>query len=224
MTAADLAGTERLIRRTLEIDPQDPFATTWLIQVLKLTSREDEAIGAAHRLRQLSDDPLYVTAAYANQVWIHLGRGNLAGAEQAFREGIADGARPGNMRAAEAAVAARASREKDASHLIGEVDKEPLLGPAALAIAASAAIRLGKLDLAERFLDRKYIRDFVTWVVRLDPELHPLLDRERFAPRRASATLVWPLEAPMIDAARHALFKEVRIESGMPQSSDMLVR
>ena len=25
----------------------------------------------------------------------------------------------------------------------------------------------------------------------------------------------------MIDAARHALFKEVRIESGMPQGSDL---
>jgi hypothetical protein len=91
-------------------------------------------------------------------------------------------------------------------------------------VAAAAAVRLGKPDLAERFLDRKYIRDFVGWIVRLDPELHPLLDREAFAPRRASATLVWPLEAPMIDAARHALFKEVRIESGMPQGSDLLLR
>jgi hypothetical protein len=33
---------------------------------------------------------------------------------------------------------------------------------------------------------------------------------------------VWPLEASMIDAARHALFQEVRIESGMPQGSDLL--
>jgi len=224
MTGADLAGTERFIRRSLEIDPQDPFATNWLVQVLKLTSREDEAIEAAHRLRQLSDDPLYVTGAHANQVWVHLGRGNLAAAEQALREGIADGARPGNMKAAEAAIAARVSREKDASRLLGEIEKEPQLAPAALSMAASAAIRLGKLDLAERFLNRKYLRDFVPWVVRLDPELHPLLDSEAFAPRRASVTLVWPLGAPMIDAARHALFKEVRIESGTPHGSDLLLR
>jgi serine/threonine protein kinase/Tfp pilus assembly protein PilF len=224
MTTADLAGTERFIRRSLEIDPQEPFATNWLVQVLKFTSREDEAIEAAHRLRQLSDDPFYVTATHANPAWVHLGRGNLAAAEQALRDGIADGANPGAMRAVEAAVAARAGREKDASHLLGEIEKAPRLGPAALAMAASAAVRLGKLDLAERFLDRKFIRDFVSWIVRLDPELHPLLDREPFAPRRASATLVWPLEAPMIDAVRHALFKEVRIESGMPQGSDLLLR
>jgi hypothetical protein len=91
-------------------------------------------------------------------------------------------------------------------------------------MGASAAIRLGKPDLAVHLLDRKFIRDFVAWIVRLDPELHPLLDREPFAPRRAAVALVWPLEAPMIDAARHALFREVRIESGMPQGSDLSPR
>jgi len=221
MTNADLAGTERFIRRALEIDPQDPFATTWLTQVLKFTSREDEAMGVAHRLRQLSDDPFYVTATHLLPAWVHLSRGNLVGAEQALRDGIADGVGPDRMRAVEAAIAARSGREKDANRLFGEIDKGPRMWPAALAIAASAALRLGKPDLAERLLDRKNIRDFVAWTVRLDPELHPLLDRERFAPRRASVTLVWPLEAPMIDAARHALFKEVRIESGMPVGSDL---
>jgi len=58
-------------------------------------------------------------------------------------------------------------------------------------------------------------------MARLDPELHPLLDRPAFGPRRMDVTLVWPLEAPMIDPARHALFKEVKIESGMPQGSDV---
>ena len=91
-------------------------------------------------------------------------------------------------------------------------------------MAAAAAIRLGELDLAVRLLGRKFIRDFVGSTVRLDPELHPILDRDPFAPRRASATLVWPLEAPMIDAARHALFKEVRIESGMPQGSELQLK
>ncbi len=219
MTVADLAGAERFIRRSLEIDPQDPFATNWLLQVLKLTSREDEAIEGAHRLRLLSNDPLYVTAAHAVQAWVHLGRSNLAAAEQALREGIADGARPGDMRAAEAAVLARVGREKEAGQLLGEIEKEPQLGPVALTMAAAAAVRLGKLDLAVRLLDRKFIRGFVSWIARLDPGLHPLLDREPFAPRRASVALVWPLEAPMIDAARHVLFKEVRIESGMPQGS-----
>jgi serine/threonine protein kinase len=219
MTFADLAGAERFIRRSLEIDPQNPFATNWLAQVLKLTSREDEAIEVAHRVRRLSDDPFYITGSYGMQAWIHLGRGDIAAVGQALRDGIADGARPSTMRAVEVAVAARAGREKDAIAMLGEIEKEPQLGPAALAMAASAAIRLGKLDLAERVLDRKFIRSFISWIVRLDPELHPLLDLETFAPRRASVTLVWPLESPMIDATRHGLFKEVRIESGIPQGS-----
>ena len=58
-------------------------------------------------------------------------------------------------------------------------------------------------------------------MARLDPELHPFLDRAPWAPRRLDVTLIWPLEAPMIDAARHALFKEVKIESAMPQGSDL---
>jgi hypothetical protein len=179
---------------------------------------------AAHRLRQLSDDPFYVTAVYNLQALAHLGRGDLAAAERTLRGGIADGARADDMRAVEAAIAARSGRKEDAGRLLGEIEKATRAGPAALAMAASAAIRLGRLDLAEQFLRRKFIQDFVAWIARLDPELHPLLDREPFAPRRAAVTLVWPLEAPMIDAARHALFRETRIESGMPEGSDLLLR
>jgi serine/threonine protein kinase/Tfp pilus assembly protein PilF len=224
VSEADLAGTERFIRRALEIDPQEPFATTWLTQLLKWTLRDDQAMETARHLRKLSDDPFYITAVYALQAWTHLDRGDLAAAEQTRRDGLADGASPENMRAIEVAVAARAGRKEDASRLLEEIEKSPRMGPGSLAMGASAAIRLGKLDLAVQLLDRKFIRDFVAWIVRLDPELHPLLDREPFAPRRASVTLVWPLEAPMIDAARHALFREVRIESGMSQGSDLSPR
>ena len=38
-----------------------------------------------------------------------------------------------------------------------------------------------------------------------------------FAPRRMDETLVWPLEAPMIDAARFRLFREMKVESGLPE-------
>jgi TolB-like protein len=224
VSAADLAGTERFIRRALEVDAQEPFAITWLAQLLKWTLREDQAIETARHLRKLSDDPFYITAVYALQAWTHLDRGDLAAAEQTRRDGLTDGASPENMRAIEVAVAARAGRKEDATRLLEEIEKSPRMGPGALAMGASAAIRLGKPDLAEQLLDRKFIRDFLPWLVRLDPELHPLLDRARFAPRRASVTLVWPLEAPMIDAARHALFREVRIESGMPQGSDLSPR
>jgi len=224
VSGADLAGTERFIRRALEIDAQDPFAITWLAQLLKWTRREEQAIETARGLRKLSDDPFYITAVYALQAWTHLDRGDLAAADQTRRDGLADGASPENMRAIEVAVAARAGRKEEAGRLLEEIEKSPRMGPGALAMGASAALRLGKPDLAAQLLDRKFIRDFVALLVRLDPELHPLLDREPFAPRRAPVTLVWPLEAPMIDAARHALFREVRIESGMPQGSDLSPR
>ncbi len=218
---ADVAGTERFVRRALEVDPQDAFATTWLIQVLKFTRREDEAMERARRLRALSDDPFYVSAVHIFPAWIHLGRGDLQGAERALREGLADGVSPDSMRTVEAAIAARTGRDKEAVRLLLEIDKAARVGPGALSIAASAAIRVGELDLAARFLERKFLRDLQLCIVRLDPDLHPLLDREPFAPRRAPVALVWPLEAPMIDAARHALFREVHIESGMPQGSEL---
>jgi len=51
--------------------------------------------------------------------------------------------------------------------------------------------------------------------------------RRRRSRRRArrihDLSLIWPLEAPMIDAARHALFREVRIESGLAPGSDARV-
>jgi hypothetical protein len=65
------------------------------------------------------------------------------------------------------------------------------------------------------------VADTAPMLVRLDPELHPLLDEPPFAPRRRDLALVWPLEAPMIDAVRFALFREVRIESGRPLMSEI---
>jgi adenylate cyclase len=224
MSDADLACTERMTRRALDVDPQEPFATAWLAQVLRFTSRDDEALAMADRLGQLSRDPFYVTAMHGFRARVHLGRGDLAAAEKVLREGIAEGADPASMRAIEAAIAARSGREEEARRLVREVEHAPRLAPQVLTIAASAAIRVGDLDLAARFLGRKFIQGFAAWLARLEPELHPLLDREPFAPRRAPIALVWPLEAPMIDAARHALFKEVRIESGLPQGGDLLPR
>jgi len=56
-------------------------------------------------------------------------------------------------------------------------------------------------------------------MVRLRPDLHPLLGRAPFAPRRWDAALVWPLEAPMLNAAVYPVFREVRIEPGRPEAS-----
>ena len=223
MTDANLAATERYVRRVLEIDPQDLFATLWLAQVLILTSREEEALAAANRMREQSSELFYVTAALGLRAWACLRRGDSEGIEQALREGVADQADPSTIRAIEAALAARSGRVQEARKLLDGLENAPRLGPGALAVAAGAAVRLGDPSYGARFqAGRRFIKEFVHWIIRLDPQLHPLLDYEPFAPRRALGTLVWPLEAPMIDPVRFALFKEVRIESGLPQASESL--
>jgi len=224
MDDANLAGTERLMHRVLEIDPQEPFASTWLAQIFIYSRRYDEALAVAQHLRHLSDDRFYVTGAYAIMARVHLLRGDLSAAEAAMREGLAENAEPANMRAIEAAIAARSGREEEARRLVRELDHAEQLGPPTLMTAASAAVRVGELDVAARLLGRKVMEGILSCAVRLEPELHPLLDRAAFAPRRSSAALVWPLEAPMIQAACHALFREVRIESGLAQGSDYLSR
>src|SRR5262249_9499178 len=77
-THADVAGTERIIRRALEIDPQDAFATTWMANVQLQTGRYGELLETAARLKGMSSDPFYVTAMFAFPIDIHLRRGDLA--------------------------------------------------------------------------------------------------------------------------------------------------
>jgi hypothetical protein len=172
-------------------------------------------------VRALSDDPFYITVTYAARCWLHLSRGDLAAAGDVLREGLADGARPEDMKAIEAMIAAREGRVEDAGRLLRELEAVPALVAGTIMVSASAALRIGEVDAALRMFDRKLLKDLAQTIARLDPELHPLLDREPFAPRRRDVALVWPLEAPMMDAAIHRLFREVRIESGLSQGSDV---
>ena len=84
--------------------------------------------------------------------------------------------------------------------------------------AAAAAMVLGNRALALHFLSHVGMRAHAPMLVRLIPELHPLCDQPPYSPRQSELTLVWPLEAPMLDAARFRLFKEVRLESGLPEA------
>jgi serine/threonine protein kinase/tetratricopeptide (TPR) repeat protein len=219
---ADLAAAERLIRRSLEIDPQEAFATTWIGFLTQQTGRSEECLETTNRLRGLSSDTFYITAAYYFRAWVALARGDLATAEQVVRDGIADGARPNDMRCIEAMIAVRAGRADESRRMVRELEQVSGLAAGSLMMVAGAANRLGDFDRAAGFMGRQLAASLSHTLVRLDPELHPLLDREPFAPRRRDAVLVWPLEAPMMDAARHALFREVHIESGIPRGSDVL--
>ena len=209
--------------RVLEIDPQEAFATTWLALLTRLTGRTDGCMATAARIRTLSDDPFYLTASYLIQAWAHLGRGDVAAAAQSVAEGAAAGAMASNLRAFEAGIAVRQGRTEDARAAVAEARTTAGLGGGTLLVVAGAALRLGDLAGAIRFLaERKVIVDLAPICIRLEPELHALADHAPFAPRRLDMALVWPLEAPMIDPRCFPLFREVRIESGLPPRSEML--
>ncbi len=217
----DVAGAERYVRRVIEIDPQDGFAQGWLAVILKLTSRGDEALATLRRLRQLSDEEFYLSWVYGMTASVHLDRHDDTAADQVAREGLAAGADADNMQAVFAMVAARAGRVEEARRLATELERSAKVGGLMLNVVAGACLRLGLRDMALRFMERPLVRDLAVCLARLDPETHPLLDLPPLAPRRWDGALMWPLEAPMIDATRHALFREVRIESGLPQGSDV---
>jgi hypothetical protein len=92
---------------------------------------------------------------------------------------------------------------------------------AATQTLAVLAVRLGEFDAAEAVMLQLHMRPFSKAVVRMDPMLHPLLSRAAFAPRVLDSALIWPLEAPMMEASVHRCFREVRIESGLPLGSDV---
>jgi serine/threonine protein kinase/Flp pilus assembly protein TadD len=219
---ANLAGAERLVRRSLDADPEDAFATTWLALLTLCTDRFEECLSLVERIRRLSSEPFYTAIVLNMTVHCQLRSGDFAAGERTLIESRSGSADRANVGAVEAIGAARAGRMDEARRLLDEIEPSTRLNGSALALSACAALRVGEPERALRFMSRGIIADLAPVLTRLDPELHPLLEREPFAPRRMNSTLVWTLEAPMIDAGRHALFKEVRIESGVPHGSDVL--
>jgi serine/threonine protein kinase/Tfp pilus assembly protein PilF len=220
-TSADLAGAERFIRRALDIDPQEPFAKAWLLTILKLTGRNDDVLSQVEELRRMSDKPFYVTGVHMFRAWISLDRGDNHAIRQALESGTADGADPANLRCVEAALAVREGRAEEGRGILRELESShATLGVGALIIGAGAALRLGDSDQAMRFMTRNIVGDMGPVVIRLEPGLLPLINQEPFRTKASPAMLTWPLEAPMMSAATHAAFREVRIRSGLPAGSD----
>src|SRR5262245_21951756 len=218
----NMAGAERLVRRVLEIDPVDLFCRTWLEYLLAATGRWDEADRCLARHLELAATPFHVTAAYLTQALMALLRDRdreLPGLLEAARAAQAD---PANLAMIEALLAARSGQAAKARGLLHNHGTSKPLTTAALALGARAAHLVGNMEFAVELLRRPVVSDLSATFVRLDHGLHFLLDHPAHGPRVSPATLVWPLEAPMIDAARHRLFREVRIESALPEGSDVL--
>jgi Flp pilus assembly protein TadD len=218
---ANIAGAERYIRRALEVDPQETFAMLWAANITMETQRTQEAVTYGRLVREHSRDRFYITASYSLETEAHILAGDLDAAEQSVREALAAGAVPAMMRTFEAKLAARRGRLDEAKRLVDELADFEGMNLGAIMALAGAAVLMGNFEVANRLCARPIGKDLAPIFARLDPELRALLDHAPFAPRRMDATLVWPLEAPMIDRATFKLFRDVKIESGLPEGSDL---
>jgi TolB-like protein len=220
----NLAGAERLIRRVLEIDPQEAFGQLWLGWLLMWTQRYDEGLEVARKARGMSDSGFYVNGSYVQQIMMHLLRGDAAAADETVGTATDDDAvEKEGLVPAQALVAAHAGRIDEARKLLAGIPEKMFANPNVEQCLVGAAVRVGEPDLALRALDLQPSNQiFLHVLYRLNPDAHAILDREPLAPRKSPLTLVWPLQAPMIDEARFALFRGVRIESGKPEGSNIL--
>ena len=221
VTRADLAEAERYVRRALDVDPLDTFAELWLMTLAVLTRRPDQALEACDRVRRVTSESFYVTGVHVARIWVHLTRGDIAAAARSLREALEDGARPDDMRGMDAVLAARDGRADHARDVLTALRTTTGLGAFTVHLCAIAAVQIGKPELAEAFLAVPIFRDLAPAFVHLESALHPLLARTLMGAWRGRMDLVWPLEAPMMDAAVHRVFRQVRIESGIPPASEV---
>jgi len=172
------------------------------------------------RLKEIARTGFYVTAYYILVCMIHFARNDLDAVEQLLRE-ARNQAEENNLKAVEAHLLARRGRIDEARRLLRELSSAPYLGAGAAEILVSTAVLAGEPELAALFARVGILEDLVPTMARIEPALHPLLDQPAFGPRKWDAVLVWPLEAPMMHPSVLPLFREVRIESGLPQMSEV---
>jgi len=214
---ADVAGAERYARRAVDIDPQEAFAMSWVGTICVLTGRHEEALSYAQRILRNNSTPFYVTVAYMLRLFVEAKRGDTRAMPSIAKEAMAAGARAYHCDAFLSLAAAIEGRPEEARRLLDEVATHGDLAFGSIAGAAECALRLGDVALATRLMTRSASGTLAAVMVRLDPALLALADEPEIAPRRLDATLVWPLEAPMIDAARFRMFRDIKVESALPE-------
>jgi serine/threonine-protein kinase len=215
----DLAGAERCYRQVLELDPQEVFTMSWLAMIVSLEGRYDEAMELFARLRRTTDNPTYATVVHTGRLFVRLRQSDLSAAQAALAEAESAGCEPVNLRIMTAGVAAMAGQIDTARAMVHDLVETPgLLLYSGLILMSVLAVS-GDWDAVNRLVNRKVWREQIPVLLRLTPNLQRLADQPAFAPRRSPLSLIWPLEAPMVPASVHALFAEVRIESGRPDES-----
>jgi TolB-like protein/Flp pilus assembly protein TadD len=219
----NLAQSERLIRRTLEIDPQMAFYSLWLAWVLFLTNRFDECLAVARETRERSTESFYRTWSYIHEIHAHLGRGDVSEAEAAFAAAMDDQVDEDQMLPVKALIAAQAGREEEARSIIVANQRDHWVNHNSFPDVAATALRIGEREIAVHAMEQmRKTRHYVDILPRLFVLCHPLLDHPPCAPRKCRLTLTWPVQAPMVPESFVDLFKEIRIESGKPEGTNIL--
>jgi len=219
--SGNLAGAERAIRRALDADPQELFGTIWLAFICLETQRYDEALGATDRVLAQAPNRFYRTAVYGVRAAVAMERRDLEEVRRHVREGFQNDADANNLKAVEAWLAIEAGDRETAALAVDGLETCMGLGMGALLAISEVALRIGNVEAATRYMRREVTRQLASVAIRLHPAIHPLLRHPPFSNEGHDLPLVWPLEAPMIDAARFHVFKEVKIASGLPTKSQM---
>jgi tetratricopeptide (TPR) repeat protein len=212
----NIAGAERLHRKILQVDPQDPFAMLWLAQVLDGTDRFEEVLRVSAELARINTNPFYANGAAAMGALAYMGLGRDEEARAMVERLRSSSAQSGNIDLMQAVVSFRAGDRARAGELIDRAEASPQLAPVLIYRGASIAVALGQKDRARRLIARTITRPQGPVRIRITPGLWPLADEPPFAPRRSEMTLVWPAEAPPPAAGTEELFAAVRYESGLP--------
>src|SRR5262249_23765865 len=158
------------------------------------TGRAEESLAVARRLQALASNLFYVTGACVEQASAQVALGEPEAAEDTLRAGLAAGVEPANVNGMQAWIAARSGRLDEAKLFLAAVGTPEWIGAGSAGYLVAAALAVGERDLALAYLDRRVFQALKHTLVRLVPDLHPLLDQAPFAPRRRDVTLVWPLE------------------------------
>ena len=208
----NLALAERYVREILRIDPHDPFALMWMLQVTASTGRPKETLEFGAELLKRSALNFYIVGARIMSAAAHLMLGDDEAALNEI-EGVDTGNPMGiNVNVVRAAVVGRRGDKAEAARQVDRAMESAQMGAYTLILAAGVQVAAGRLDRARSLLNHPIV---IPALIRLSPELWPLLDEPPFAPRRSPLTLVWPKEAPPPPAGMDQLFQEIRFESAM---------
>ena len=211
--AGDLAGAERLYRRVLQIDPMEPFAMLWMLQIYEMTGRFEETLTAAAEVMRISTIPFYTNGARAMSALAYLGLGRPADAEA-----VVDGSSmaSGNAELIRAILDFHAGNRDRALELVERAEAAPQLAPVLAFQGAAILTTMGKRDFARRIMSRPITLAHIPIRIRIMPDLWPIADEPPYAPRRSAMTLIWPSEAPPPKPGVEERFAGVRFESGLP--------